>query len=105
MREGWGTPSPFTAPLPARLEATLRVGVDVGGTSTDGVLLDPFSTSEANRGISAWHKAPTTTNPSIGIEECITHLLTEAKVDPSRIASVTIGTTVRTSRDRVRVRV
>ncbi|KAL1702879.1 Hydantoinase/oxoprolinase N-terminal region-domain-containing protein [Schizophyllum commune] len=93
MREGWGTPSPFTAPLPAKLEATLRVGVDVGGTNTDGVLLDPFSTSEANRGILAWHKAPTTTNPSIGIEECITHLLTEAKVDPSRIASVTIGTT------------
>ena len=91
--------------MPAKLEATLRVGVDVGGTNTDGVLLDPFSTSEANRGILAWHKAPTTTNASIGIEECITHLLTEVKVDPSRIASVTIGTTVRTSRDRVRVRV
>ncbi|KAL1742325.1 hypothetical protein HDZ31DRAFT_66082 [Schizophyllum fasciatum] len=79
--------------MPAKLEATLRVGVDVGGTNTDGVLLDPFSTSEANRGILAWQKAPTTTNPSIGIEECITHLLNEAKVEPSRIASVTIGTT------------
>ncbi|KAI3998100.1 hypothetical protein K525DRAFT_167191, partial [Schizophyllum commune Loenen D] len=61
---------------------------------TDGVLLDPFSTSEANRGILAWNKAPTTTNPSIGIEECITHLLTVVMVDASCIASVTIGTTV-----------
>ncbi|THH15150.1 hypothetical protein EW146_g5282 [Bondarzewia mesenterica] len=74
-------------------EPTLRVGVDVGGTNTDGVLLDPFATSEPSRGILSWHKSPTTTNPSQGIEDVITTLLANAKVDATRIASVTIGTT------------
>ncbi|THH13801.1 hypothetical protein EW146_g6457 [Bondarzewia mesenterica] len=73
--------------------ATLRIGVDVGGTNTDGVLLDPFATSGTSRGILSWHKSPTTTNPSQGIENVITTLLANAKVDALRIASVTIGTT------------
>ncbi|KAK7044090.1 hypothetical protein VNI00_007806 [Paramarasmius palmivorus] len=78
----------------------LRIGVDVGGTNTDAVLLDPFSTSSPNRGILSWfvvfdhwHKSPTTVNPSEGIENVIKTLLEHAEVDAKSIASVTIGTT------------
>jgi N-methylhydantoinase A/oxoprolinase/acetone carboxylase beta subunit len=39
------------------------------------------------------HKAPTTTDPSHGIAEAITTMFRSASVDPSSIASVTIGTT------------
>ncbi|KAJ7098707.1 hypothetical protein B0H15DRAFT_821919 [Mycena belliarum] len=73
--------------------SALRIGVDVGGTNTDGVLLDPGATSQTNRGILAWHKSPTTSNPSQGIENVITSLLQAANVDAAAVASVTIGTT------------
>lgn len=73
----------------------LRIGVDVGGTNTDGCLIDPSLTSTANKGILSYHKSPTTTNPSDGINAAITHLLTSTTpaVDPADVASVTIGTT------------
>ncbi|KAF2831322.1 hypothetical protein CC86DRAFT_342049 [Ophiobolus disseminans] len=71
----------------------LRIGVDVGGTNTDGVIIDPTRSQEADRGILAWHKAPTTTNPSHGISNAITTMFKSAAVDPNSIASVTIGTT------------
>jgi N-methylhydantoinase A/oxoprolinase/acetone carboxylase beta subunit len=73
--------------------SVFRIGVDVGGTNTDGVLLDPSATSQANKGILAWHKSPTTSNPSQGIETVITTLLRTAKIDAREVASVTIGTT------------
>lgn len=76
----------------------LRIGVDVGGTNTDGCLIDPSLTSTASRGILSYHKAPTTTNPSDGINAALTHLLSgtttsPTPIDPSAVASVTIGTT------------
>ncbi|RYO73994.1 hypothetical protein DL762_010572 [Monosporascus cannonballus] len=71
----------------------LRIGVDVGGTNTDGVVLDPSRASEPSRGIIAWHKAPTTTNPSLGIAKAITAMFKTVGIDPDHIASVTIGTT------------
>lgn len=71
----------------------LRIGVDVGGTNTDGAIIDPARTSEPDKGILAWHKTATTANPSDGINEAITALLAKASVDPSQVASVTIGTT------------
>lgn len=70
----------------------LRIGVDVGGTNTDGVILDPTRAAEPDKGIVAWHKAATTTNPSLGIGNAITEMLTTAKIPPSDVASVTIGT-------------
>ncbi|KZV63899.1 DUF917-domain-containing protein [Peniophora sp. CONT] len=74
--------------------ATKRIGVDVGGTNTDGVLLDPTAAPDSpNRGILAWCKTPTTSNPSDGIETCIAKLLEDARVALDEIASVTIGTT------------
>ncbi|KAK7466917.1 hypothetical protein VKT23_003981 [Stygiomarasmius scandens] len=72
----------------------LRIGVDVGGTNTDAVLLvDDLAVAESEHGILAYHKSPTTPNPSHGIEDAILALLRDAKVDPKSIASVTIGTT------------
>lgn len=74
----------------------LRIGVDVGGTNTDGVILDPARSSEPDKGIIASHKAPTTTNPSQGINEAITTMFRSAvggDISPEEIASVTIGTT------------
>ncbi|GJN82616.1 hypothetical protein PLIIFM63780_006158 [Purpureocillium lilacinum] len=71
----------------------LRIGVDVGGTNTDGVILDPEASSSPDKGILAWHKAPTTTNPSVGINNAITAMFESAKIKPEHVASVTIGTT------------
>ncbi|OHF03720.1 hypothetical protein CORC01_01039 [Colletotrichum orchidophilum] len=72
---------------------TLRIGVDVGGTNTDGVILDPTDASSASRGILATQKTPTTPDPSDGINAVISKMFTASSVDPSRVASVTIGTT------------
>jgi N-methylhydantoinase A/oxoprolinase/acetone carboxylase beta subunit len=71
----------------------LRIGIDVGGTNTDGVLIDPLETSRPDRGIIAWHKEPTTTNPSVGINNALTTMLSSASISPQEVASVTIGTT------------
>lgn len=71
----------------------LRIGVDVGGTNTDGVILDPQAVASPDKGILAWHKAPTTTNPSVGINDAITAMFESAKISPDEVASVTIGTT------------
>lgn len=71
----------------------LRIGVDVGGTNTDGAIIDPARASELDKGILAWHKTATTANPSDGINEAITSLLAKASVDLAQVASVTIGTT------------
>lgn len=70
----------------------LRIGVDVGGTNTDGVILDPLEKSPA-KAIKAWHKTATTANPSHGINETIGCMLREADIHPYQVASVTIGTT------------
>jgi hypothetical protein len=43
------------------------------------------------------HKAPTTTNPSSGISDALTSMFEQAEINPSDVASVTIGTTVCTS--------
>ncbi|KAF9769186.1 hypothetical protein IL306_013419 [Fusarium sp. DS 682] len=73
--------------------ARLRIGIDVGGTNTDGVLIDLLQSSKPDRGIIAWHKEPTTTNPSVGINNALTTMLDSASIDPHEVASVTIGTT------------
>lgn len=71
----------------------LRIGVDVGGTNTDGVILDPSRSSDPDKGIVAWHKTPTTPDPSVGISDAIVTMFESAGVDPDQVASVTIGTT------------
>lgn len=81
--------------MATNLSKRLRIGVDVGGTNTDGVIIDPSLTSTPSKGIVAYHKAPTTTNPSDGINAAITHMFTSTSpaIDPKDVASVTIGTT------------
>lgn len=71
----------------------LRIGVDVGGTNTDGVILNPLQASSPGKGILAWHKSPTTINPSVGIADAITAMFKSAAIHPSEVESVTIGTT------------
>ncbi|KAF2118207.1 hypothetical protein BDV96DRAFT_488522 [Lophiotrema nucula] len=62
-------------------------------TNTDGVIIDPTRSGETDRGIIAWHKAPTTPDPSHGISTAIKTMFTSTSISPSSIASVTIGTT------------
>lgn len=70
----------------------LRIGVDVGGTNTDSVLIDLTHPSEPDKAILAWHKTPTTPDPSDGIKTALSSLLKSTK-RKSDIVSVTIGTT------------
>ncbi|KAH6854064.1 hypothetical protein B0I37DRAFT_360976 [Chaetomium sp. MPI-CAGE-AT-0009] len=76
----------------------LRIGIDVGGTNTDGVLLNPLTPpSDPSRGILAWTKTPTTADPGEGIATALRSMLSSASdtsgVQPADVASVTIGTT------------
>ena len=79
-----------------RVSRVIRIGylcLQLHRTNTDGVILDPSRSSESSRGIIAWHKASTTSNPSDGINNVITAMFSRSKIDPSTVASVTIGTT------------
>lgn len=64
----------------------MRIGVDVGGTNTDAVLMDESD-------VRAWTKQPTTADVSSGVAAAITAVLEQAGVAPGAIASVMIGTT------------
>lgn len=64
-----------------------RIGIDVGGTNTDAVLLD-----QANRVIQSI-KVPTTENIETGIYESIDQLLARSSVSKSDITYVMLGTT------------
>lgn len=65
---------------------SLRIGVDVGGTNTDAVLME-------GRRVLAKLKTPTTEDVTSGITTAITSVLTQSGTDTGRIASVMIGTT------------
>jgi len=64
----------------------MRIGIDVGGTNTDAVLL------KGNRPI-GWFKTPTTRDVTGGITTALRNLLEQARSDPSSINAVMIGTT------------
>ncbi|NKB35979.1 MAG: hydantoinase/oxoprolinase family protein [Gammaproteobacteria bacterium] len=64
----------------------MRIGVDVGGTNTDAVLIDGET-------VLASHKAPTSANVSDGIINAITNVLEQSSVSPDKILSVMVGTT------------
>lgn len=71
-----------------------RIGVDVGGTNTDAVVLDVRDANGPNRGVIAFHKTPTTgPNVTDGIEAAVKSVLDQSKIPPSQIACLTIGTT------------
>ncbi|WP_417460439.1 hydantoinase/oxoprolinase N-terminal domain-containing protein [Kordiimonas sp.] len=64
----------------------MRIGVDVGGTNTDAVLLD------GDRVLS-WCKKPTTPDVEAGIVAALRHVLDEGAIGPEAIQCVMIGTT------------
>lgn len=66
---------------------TYRIGIDVGGTNTDCVLVD------ANHQIVAKTKQPTTSDVTSGISNALKQVITDADVNPSSISKVMLGTT------------
>lgn len=64
----------------------MRIGIDVGGTNTDAVLMD-------GRTVVGWAKSPTTKDVSSGITNVLTDLLKKTQAKPQDIAAVMLGTT------------
>jgi N-methylhydantoinase A/oxoprolinase/acetone carboxylase beta subunit len=64
----------------------MRIGIDVGGTNTDAVLMDGLK-------VLGWRKTPTTPDVGSGIIRVLTDLLTETRVAAAQIQAVMIGTT------------
>lgn len=68
-----------------------KIGIDVGGTNTDAVLLD-----ERNNLMGA-AKTPTTADVATGIFNSVDEVLHQAHVDPAAIRHVMLGTTACTN--------
>ncbi|MFW6153425.1 MAG: hydantoinase/oxoprolinase N-terminal domain-containing protein, partial [Halobacteriota archaeon] len=68
----------------------MRLGIDVGGTFTDVVLVD-------ETGERTLEKVPTTSPPDRGVVEAIDRACANAGVEPERIAAFRHGTTVATN--------
>ncbi len=64
----------------------MRIGIDVGGTNTDAVLMDGMA-------VKSWHKSPTTPDVSTGIMNALRTVMEEGGAAPSDISAVMIGTT------------
>ena len=64
----------------------MRLGVDVGGTNTDAVLMDGTA-------VQSWCKSSTTEDISTGIFSAIRNVLTKADISADLIDGVMIGTT------------
>ena len=64
----------------------MRIGVDVGGTNTDAVLMDGVE-------VVGWTKTPTTPDVGQGIITALRQLLDQTQVPKAQINAVMIGTT------------
>lgn len=64
-----------------------RLGIDVGGTNTDAVILDK------NDKVVSKCKKPTTEDISTGIKEAVEAVFQESKIDPGMIVHAMLGTT------------
>ena len=64
----------------------MKIGVDVGGTNTDAVVLGV-------NGVLGWCKTPTTADVYSGIVSAITEAIADAVVDSADVDCVMIGTT------------
>lgn len=64
----------------------MKIGVDVGGTNTDAVIVGP-------QGVAGWNKTPTTRDVTAGIVGAIRAAMTEAGIGPAAMDGVMIGTT------------
>lgn len=63
------------------------IGIDIGGTHTDGVLLN------SQGKIQSWGKSTTTIDLEAGVKIIISSLLAQAYISPADIQAVMIGTT------------
>lgn len=68
----------------------LRIGIDVGGTNTDAVVLD------AADEVVAWTKQPTSDDVTGGMRSALAAVLAEVD-DPRRVGRVMLGTTAATN--------
>ncbi len=66
---------------------TYRLGIDVGGTNTDAVILD-----ETNA-VVAKQKVPTSPDVSSGIDIAVSKVLEKAEINPQDIVDAMLGTT------------
>lgn len=64
----------------------MRIGIDVGGTNTDAVLMD-------GRKVLAEEKTPTTPDVTSGIVTALRTLIADTQRDPADVQGVMIGTT------------
>jgi N-methylhydantoinase A/oxoprolinase/acetone carboxylase beta subunit len=64
----------------------MRIGIDVGGTNTDAVLMDGET-------VVAAYKTPTTENVESGVISALREVLGRSGTDPASIVAVMIGTT------------
>ena len=64
----------------------MRIGVDVGGTNTDAVIMQ-------EREVIYGYKSTTTEEPGLGIIDAVSEILDKTKTDTNQIESVMIGTT------------
>ncbi|PQO22142.1 hydantoinase subunit beta [Rhodobacteraceae bacterium WD3A24] len=64
----------------------MKIGVDVGGTNTDAVVMGA-------EGVIGWHKTPTTRDVTSGIVAAISSAIADGGLDRRRIDCVMIGTT------------
>jgi N-methylhydantoinase A/oxoprolinase/acetone carboxylase beta subunit len=72
---------------PVRHVLDLRLGIDVGGTNTDAVVLDRADALVAKA------KTPTSADVSSGIEAAVDAVLAAGDIDRARISHVMLGTT------------
>jgi N-methylhydantoinase A/oxoprolinase/acetone carboxylase beta subunit len=63
-----------------------RIGIDVGGTNTDAVLVD-------GNDVVAWVKTPTTDDVTGGVRTALHALVEELDGDPGPVGAVVVGTT------------
>jgi N-methylhydantoinase A/oxoprolinase/acetone carboxylase beta subunit len=66
---------------------SFRLGIDVGGTNTDAVILD------AQDRVLAKAKRPTSEDVSTGIRQAVEAVLNQSRIDPARIVHAMLGTT------------
>lgn len=86
------TSPPDPTPSMTFVQSKIRIGVDVGGTNTDAVVVD--LSPGAERVILAATKTPTTSEVSLGVQKSIETVLDRASHIPRKsIQSVNIGTT------------
>lgn len=64
----------------------MRIGIDVGGTHTDAVLLD-------HGDVRAWEKLPTTADVTDRILSALNKLVEHTSITPEHVSAIVIGTT------------